>query len=86
MHYEPGVVVARAFEPVGNVVPSQLPAGRAVGHVLVGPFDVLPQAWPALLCWCSTKGLKLEGTFWQVYGPTRPDPVKPETTLFALLA
>jgi effector-binding domain-containing protein len=86
MHYEPGVIVARACEPTGDVVPSELPAGRAVRHVLVGPFDRLPQAWPAIFSWCSTKALKLEGTFWQVYGPTAADPQKQVTTLFALLA
>ena len=86
MRYEPGVIVARAFEPIGDVVPSELPAGRAVRHVLVGPLDLLPQAWPALFSWCSTNRLKLEGTFWQVYGPTAAGPEKQETTLFALLA
>ena len=86
MHYEPGVIVARAFEPIGDVVPSKLPGGRVVRHLLIGPFDQLPQAWPALFSWCSTQGLKLEGTFWQIYSPTVTDPSRQETTLFALLA
>jgi effector-binding domain-containing protein len=86
MHYEPGVIVARSFEPIGNLVASQLPAGRAVRHLLVGPFDLLPKAWPALFSWCSSQGLELEGAFWQVYGPPSADPAQQQTTLFALLS
>jgi effector-binding domain-containing protein len=85
IYIEPGVIVARALAPDGDVVPSQLPAGRAVKHVLVGPFDQLPQAWPALFSWCTKEELKLEGTFWQIYGPTAADPAKQETLLYALL-
>ncbi len=86
MSIEPGVIVTRAFNSDGNVVCSQLPAGRAVRHVLVGPFDRLPQAWPALFSWCASEGLEREGAFWQIYGPTVADPAKQETTLYALLA
>ena len=86
MHYEPGVVVSRTFTSSGDVVSSQLPGGRAVKHVLIGPFDQLPQAWPALFAWCASQGLQLEGAFWQVYGPTAVEPAKQETTMYALLA
>jgi effector-binding domain-containing protein len=86
MSIEPGVIVTRAFDSDGDVVCSQLPAGRAVKHVLVGSFDQLPQAWPALFSWCASEGLKREGAFWQIYGPTAADPAKQETILYALLA
>jgi len=86
MAIEPGMIVARAFDSEGSVVCSQLPGGRAVKTVLVGPFDQLAQAWPALFSWCTSQGFKLEGTFWQVYGPTAADPARQETTLYALLA
>jgi effector-binding domain-containing protein len=86
MHYEPGVVVSGTFTSSGDVVSSQLPGGRAVKHVLIGPFDQLPQAWPALFAWCASQGLQLEGAFWQVYGPTAVEPAKQETTMYALLA
>lgn len=86
MHYEPGVIVSRTFAPSGDVVSSQLPGGRVVKHTLIGPFDQLPLAWPALFAWCKAQGLDLEGAFWQVYGPTAVDPAKQETTLYALLA
>ena len=86
MYLEPGMIVTRAFDADGDVVPSHLPGGRTARHVLVGPFDRLPQAWPALFAWCASQGLKLEGAFWQVYGPTAADPASQETTLYALLA
>ena len=86
MYLEPGVIVTRAFDTDGDVVHSRLPGGRTVKHVLVGPFDRLPQAWPALFAWCASQGLKLEGSFWQVYGPSVADPASQETTLYALLA
>lgn len=86
IYIEPGVIVARPFAPIGEVVASSLPAGRAVRYLLIGPFDQLPQAWPALFAWCRQHGHKTEGTFWQVYGPHAADPAQQETTLYALLA
>jgi effector-binding domain-containing protein len=86
MHYEPGVIVDRAFDAAGDVICSELPAGRAVAFTLVGPFDQLPQAWPALFSWCAEKHLKREGTFWQIYGPHANNPAEQVTTLYALLA
>ena len=41
---EPGVVVSRAFEPVGEVVASSLPGGRTAHVVHVGAYDGLPGA------------------------------------------
>lgn len=86
LYLEPGVMVAKPVKPHGNVVASELPGGNAVHHLLVGPFDQLPQAWPALTAWCARNGHKLEGTCWEVYGPQASDPEKQETQLFALLA
>jgi len=86
MHYEPGVIVSRTFTSSGDVVSSELPGGRAVKYVLIGPFDQLPQAWPALFTWCDSQGLQLEGAFWQIYAPTAAHPAEQETILYALLA
>jgi len=86
MSIEPGVIVAEDFAADGDVVPSELPAGRAVRHLLIGPFDRLSEAWPALFAWCRDEGHALEGRFWQVYGPTSRDPAEQQTTLYALLA
>jgi effector-binding domain-containing protein len=86
LYMEPGVVVARAFEPAGEVVPSDLPAGRAAHFLLVGSFEGLPGAWNALLGWCRQEGLKLAGANWEIYGDHNDDPAKLQTSLYALLA
>jgi effector-binding domain-containing protein len=83
---EPGILVSRAFEPVGEVVPSALPAGRAAHFLLVGPYDGIPGAWQTLFAWCSEKGLKLAGINWEIYGDWNDDPSKLETSMHALLA
>lgn len=83
---EPGVLVSRAFEPVGEVVPSSLPAGRAAHRRLVGPYDGLPGAWKILFDWCAAEGLRLAGVNWEIYGDWNDDPSKLETSLYALLA
>ena len=83
---EPGVVVSRAFEPVGEVVPSSLPGGRTAHVVLAGPFDGLPGAWNTLLSWCTGQDLKLAGINWQIYGDEGGDAAEMKTSLHALLA
>ncbi len=83
---EPGMIVSKAFAPAGEVVPSELPAGRAAHHVLKGPFDGLPGAWKILFDWCAAEGLKLAGVNWEIYGVSQPDSSRQETSLYALLA
>jgi len=81
---QPGILVSRTFAPMGEVVSSALPAGRAAHLVLVGPYDGLPAAWGRLFGWCAEQGLQLAGINWQVYA--EDDPAQPETSLYALLA
>lgn len=83
---EPGVVVSRAFEPVGEVVTSALPAGRAARFLLVGPFDGLSGAWQTLFGWCAKENLKPAGINWEIYGDFNSDPTQQETWVHALLA
>ncbi len=82
---EPGVIVSMPIVATGDVIPSELPAGRAVHFRLIGPYEQLPQAWPALFGWCGREGLKLEGRFWEVYDRQDADPRDQQTQLFALL-
>ena len=82
----PGVLVSRDFTATGEVVPAELPAGRAAHMRLVAPFDLLPGAWQKLLTWCAQEKLKLAGLNWEIYGETSPDPARQETALYALLA
>ena len=81
---EPGVLVARAFEPVGEVVPSCLPAGRAAHFLYVGPYEGLSAAWQTLFAWCAREGHKRAGINWEIYG--KAESAQPETSLYALLA
>ena len=84
---EPGVLVSGAFAAVDDVVPSELPAGRAAYFLLRGSFDGLPGAWKTLLDWCAAEKLPLAGINWEIYGPSEDvEPDQIETALYALLA
>ena len=83
---EPGVLVARAFAPRGEVVPSTLPAGRAAYHLHVGSYEGIPGAWNTLFEWCSKQKLDLAGINWQIYGDWNDDPAKLTNAIYALLA
>jgi len=84
---EPGVLVSGAFSPAGDVVPSELPAGRAAYFLLRGSFEGLPGAWKTLLDWCAWEELSLAGVNWEIYGPSEDvEPDQIETALYALLA
>jgi effector-binding domain-containing protein len=84
---EPGVLVSGAFAAVGDVVPSELPAGRAAYFLLRGSFEGLPGAWKTLLDWCAAEKLPLAGVNWEIYGPSQDvEPDQLETALYALLA
>ena len=82
---EPGVLVPRPFAPMGEVVPSLLPAGRTAHLLLTGPFEGLQGAWGTLLGWCREKELKLAGVNWEIYGEHQADSSRQETLLHALL-
>lgn len=84
---EMGSIVARPFAAAGDVVPSDLPAGRAAHFQLKGSFDGMPGAWQTLFDWCKAEKLTLAGINWEIYSPWEGiDPVKLETDLYALLA
>jgi effector-binding domain-containing protein len=84
---EPGVLVSGAFAAVEDVVPSELPAGRAAYFLLRGSFEGLPGAWKTLLDWCAAEKLPLAGINWEIYGPSQDvEPDQIETALYALLA
>jgi effector-binding domain-containing protein len=84
---EPGILVSGAFTPVDDVVPSELPAGRAAYFLLRGSFEGLPGAWKTLLDWCAAEKLTLAGVNWEIYGPSEDvEPDQIETALYALLA
>ncbi len=84
---EIGTIVSRGFAAKGEVVPSDLPAGRAAHFQLKGPFDGVPGAWQTLFEWCKAERLELAGINWEIYMPWQGvDPAELETDLYALLA
>ena len=84
---EIGTIVSRSFAGRGDIVPSDLPAGRAAHFQLKGPFDGMPRAWQTLFAWCLAEKLELAGINWEIYMPWQGvDPAKLETDLYALLA
>jgi effector-binding domain-containing protein len=84
---EIGTIVGRGFEGAGEVVSSDLPAGRAAHFQLKGPFDGMPGAWQTLFAWCASEKLALAGINWEIYMPWEGvDPAGLETDLYALLA
>jgi effector-binding domain-containing protein len=77
---EMGSIVARRFEDQGDVVLSELPAGRAAHYALKGSFAGLPGAWQTLFEWCAREGLTPSGVNWEIYGAEQ------DADLYALLA
>jgi hypothetical protein len=77
---EMGTIVARAFQAKGDVVPSDLPSGRAIHFLMKGPFDGLPGAWETVFAWCTAEKLVPAGINWEIYGATA------DAELYALLA
>src|SRR6185369_16074690 len=67
---EIGLVVAQGFAAVGEVVPSELPAGRAAHLAMEGGFENLPLAWQTLFDWCKAQQLSPAGINWEIYGRT----------------
>ncbi|CAN5376568.1 hypothetical protein BH10PSE6_BH10PSE6_59920 [soil metagenome] len=77
---EMGCIVARRFDDHGDVVLSELPAGRAAHFALKGSFAGLPGAWQTLFEWCADQKLTPSGVNWEIYGAEQ------DTDLYALLA
>lgn len=75
-----GSIVARRFDDRGDVVLSELPAGRAAHFALKGSFAGLPGAWQTLFDWCAAQKLTPSGVNWEIYG------VEQDADLYALLA
>lgn len=77
---EMGSIVARRFDDRGDVVLSELPAGRAAHLAMKGSFAGLPGAWQTLFAWCSREGLTPSGVNWEIYGAEQ------DADLYVLLA
>jgi effector-binding domain-containing protein len=76
---EVGVLVTRAFEPSGRVVPSILPAGRVVRTIHRGDYDGLAGAHEAVRAWCDDNDTPVTGVRYEIYGDWFDDVSKLET-------
>jgi effector-binding domain-containing protein len=77
---EIGMIVARPFTARDGVLPSELPAGRAVLLSMKGGFENLPIAWQTLFDWCKAENHAPAGINWEIYGEMQ------DAELYALLA
>jgi len=65
---EAGVELQAGFAPHGEIVLSELPAGRAASAVHCGPYQELGQAHDAIQQWCKANGHAFGAVCWEIYG------------------
>jgi len=76
---EVGVEVGDRFDPVGEIVYAETPAGEVATATHTGPYSGLRETHQAVMRWCKEHGRALTGTSWEVYGDWREDPAELET-------
>jgi effector-binding domain-containing protein len=72
---EAGFPTSAPVEPVGRVVPSLLPGGRAARTVHRGAYSEVAAAYDALAAWVTDDGYRPDGAPWECYldEPDVPD-------------
>jgi effector-binding domain-containing protein len=86
---EAGFPVAGDFEPSGDVVRSELPGGRAVRTMHVGPYKTLPSTYEALQRWMTDQGIEPGAGMWEHYlsdPSAEPDPAGWRTEIYCPVA
>jgi len=84
-----GFPVATPVEPAGDVAPFELPGGRAVVGVHVGPYEELERSYGELMSWVQGQGLTLAVGMWEQYlsdPSAEPDPTTWQTRIVWPLA
>lgn len=77
-----GFPVLSPVQPDGEVLPFELPGGRAIVAVHVGPYDALQTTYAELAEWAAGQGLTLADHMWESYlsdPRTQPDPATWQT-------
>jgi effector-binding domain-containing protein len=82
---EVGVLVSAAFDPEGQVIPSELPAGEAATAIHRGDYAELGVTHGVVREQVAARGRELAGPLWEVYGHWRAEPSELETEVFWLL-
>lgn len=80
-----GVEVSRSFEPEGEVVLAEVPAGGVATAVHRGAYERLRQTHDAIHAWQARSGRRFAGLSWEIYGDWTDDPAKLETAVCYLL-
>ena len=80
-----GVEVTRAFDPAGEVRPTETPAGEVAQAVHIGGYDRLNEAHDAIHAWAQANNRAFAGKSWEIYSDWSDDPSKLETTVVYLL-
>ena len=80
-----GVEVTRSFEPAGEVLATETPAGEVAQAVHVGGYGTLSRTHEAIHEWCAENGRTIAGTSWEHYGDWSDDEEKLETSVAYLL-
>jgi effector-binding domain-containing protein len=70
---EIAVEVDRAFDRVGDVQASLLPAGRVASAVHTTGYGDLHVTDDAIRTWCAAQGHALTGDTWEIYGDPDED-------------
>ena len=81
-----GVEVVCRFEPSGEVLPAETPAGRVASALHTGPYENLGQTHSAIQAWADANSMNFACKSWEIYGDWNEDPAKLETRIEYLLA
>ena len=85
MDIECGVETEGRFNPAGEVVYRETPAGMAATMVHIGPYEELRRSHQAVVDWSRKNGHQLSGVCWEIYGDWHEDPAQLRTDIFQLL-
>jgi effector-binding domain-containing protein len=84
-----GFPVSAPVTPDSDVIPFELPAGRVVTGIHVGPYEDLEASYRKLTGWVAAQGLSLADHMWESYltdPRAEPDPATWQTRITCPLA
>jgi effector-binding domain-containing protein len=67
MDIEIGCPVGKVLPGQGNIQPSEMPGGKAVACLHVGPYNQLQTAYQAIMQWMQAQGYEGTGICYEVY-------------------
>jgi len=77
-----GVGAMKAFAPLGNVVMTELPTGKAATVTLLGDYSGIRSGHQAVIDWCKANGHDRSGARWEIYGHWTDDVSRLQTDIF----